>query len=933
MARGPAVFSRYFRAFPPAMTRSIPVLLMIAGVAACTSAPDPADPGQPMGEGAQQTRAQFEWERRHDPATGLVPPDIRRKELAFAKTLPHRSDAKSLTWTWRGPRNRGGRTRAFAVDRTDTQRLLAGGVTGGMWLSEDAGITWQKTSAPEAITSSSCIVQDPRTGRDSTWYYGTGENYGVVSGTSFSALLPGDGIFKSTDAGHTWAQLPATIAGDHEHYTRNGSFKQVNGIVVDPTRNDSDVVLAAVYNGIFRSNDGGAGWTPVLGLDTTTGQVSTYSELLVSTAGVYYAIISAGSPSKGVWRSTDGLAWTQITPSGWSIQAGRAVAALDPQGEDTLWVFVNSSANTTQLWRYAYLGGNGSGAGGQWTNKTPNLPNGSCTGYFTFDFGYINTQGGYDMCIAVHPDSSHVVYVGGTSLYRSDNAWSSPGTYHWIGGYQCDTNDPKNYVWPNHHPDQHGLLFDPLDHSTLYSVNDGGVHVTFDPLADSVQWSELNTGYITSQFYTIHLEDGDVSNDRLIGGLQDNGGYLSISDDPNDPWVRVHQDDGAYAALPHGQNFILHSSQQGRLYKKSVDAGWNVTGFERIDPVITPAPNYNFINPFVLDPADNNTLYWVAGTKIYRNNDLAAMPVADNWYTASTSPAWEHITQATLPGQAISTLDISLAAPNTLWCGSKAARIWRVDSLHTAAPLRTELDSPEWPGGAYTSCIAPNDLDADEWLLTFSNYGVKSVWHTTDGGVTWQSVSGNIEEDPDGGGSGPAVFWALIYPTYDGLVDRYFIGTSTGLYSTALLDGDNTVWEQEGPASIGNAVINMIAARNYDGLIAVATHGNGVYSSHLPAAPIGVPDRAVDPAIGIFPNPAVDHLAITFHMKEAGLASVEVVDLGGRTILRKELGRLSAGICEWRWDLRDGRGSRLARGEYVICVRGTSDRSARVVVR
>jgi hypothetical protein len=85
----------------------------------------------------------------------------------------------------------------------------------------------------------------------------------------------------------------------------------------------------------------------------------------------------------------------------------------------------------------------------------------------------------------------------------------------------------------------------------------------------------------------------------------------------------------------------------------------------------------------------------------------------------------------------------------------------------------------------------------------------------------------------------------LIYPTYDGADDRYFAGTSTGLYSTALLDGDNTVWEQEGPTTIGNTVINMIAARNYDGLIAVGTHGSGVVQRAFAGCPHRHPRSAV----------------------------------------------------------------------------------------
>ena len=71
---------------------------------------------------------------------------------------------------------------------------------------------------------------------------------------------------------------------------------------------------------------------------------------------------------------------------------------------------------------------------------------------------------------------------------------------------------------------------------------------------------------------------------------------------------------------------------------------------------------------------------------------------------------------------------------------------------------KTDITATELPA-AYVSCLAPNDLNADEWLLTYSNYGVKSVWHTTDGGSTWTSVSGNLEQNPDGSGNGPAVFW------------------------------------------------------------------------------------------------------------------------------------------------------------------------------
>ncbi|MCB0784446.1 MAG: hypothetical protein KDC02_09570, partial [Flavobacteriales bacterium] len=88
--------------------------LVVALAALLFSACSDQRPGEaPMGVEDHDGRRAWEHARLHDPATGEIPRDIRRLELAFAKTLPHRSGPKSLTWTARGPRDRGGRTRGF----------------------------------------------------------------------------------------------------------------------------------------------------------------------------------------------------------------------------------------------------------------------------------------------------------------------------------------------------------------------------------------------------------------------------------------------------------------------------------------------------------------------------------------------------------------------------------------------------------------------------------------------------------------------------------------------------------------------------------------------------------------------------------------------------------------------------------------------------
>ncbi|HMQ77639.1 MAG TPA: hypothetical protein PKE21_16410 [Flavobacteriales bacterium] len=899
---------------------------------ATTTSGGPLSLGNPGSPGSLRD---WQLERLRDPATGELPPDIRRRELAFAATRPQRTQ-KSLSWSFLGPRDRGGRTRALAVDVTDTTIWLAGSVTGGLWRSTDAGLSWTRTSPLDAMTGVSSLAQDTRPGHEQTWYFGTGENYGVMSHASFSSLLAGDGIFKSTDGGQNWTHLASTIAGDHETYTRNGSFKQVNQIVIDPTRNDSDVVLAAVYNGIFRSNDGGASWHAVLGLDPNNSNTSLYTDVRVSPTGVYYAYLGNNSAFEGMWRSTDGLSWTNITPSNMNGNKERWVMAIDPQDENVVYWFgetPNAGVQGHGLWKYTYLSGTGAGAGGQWENRTFNLPNGSCTGYFTFNFAPINTQGGYDMCIAVHPAQPDVVYLGGTNIYRSTDAFATPTNTEWVGGYRCNPNDPKDYVYPGHHPDQHWMTFMPGNPGTMLSGSDGGVSVCFDALADSMVWHTRNDGYISSQFYTVHIEEGAATSPFILGGTQDNGCWLAISTDPAENFRYVHIDDGAFCAIPEGRSFMLTSSQSGRIYKKQITDQGDILAYERIDPV-GGTSNYNFINAFILHPADNDQLYVVGGSKLWRNTGLTAIPYTDEWYEKDTMN-WEDLPASTVAGLRIASLDISLDAPNTMLYATTAGRIFRLDSLD-ATPVRTDITPAGnvW-SGRYVSCVAPNDFNGDEWLATLSNYGTRSVWHSTDGGGTWTSVSGNLEENPDGTGSGPAVFWAMIYPTWNGTDDRYFVGTSTGLYSTTQLDGDNTVWEQEGPATIGNVPVNMVTARGSDGRIVVGTHGNGVYVASLPAAPVHVPTVEGPGLSDPFPNPADDRTALQFHLPGTDRVHITVFDLRGGRVLHRDLGTLGPGNHTWHWDLRNGLGARVGIGTYLVQVRTSAGAAPvrRVVVR
>ena len=294
--------------------------------------------GSAQGEGHginRSSRKYYEYLRHRDPETGMIPEDIKRRSLAFAKRLPNVPEGqRDINWMARGPINKGGRSRCMVLDVLNENHILAGAVTGGLWASNDGGLTWEKKTTPSQIHSVSYIAQDTRPGHENTWYMGTGEEfYGVVSGTSFTSLFSGDGIFKSTDNGETWASLASTASGTPQNVLQNGSYDFIWNIVVDHTNTTQDVVYAAVYNGIIRSTDGGETWSQVLGFSSGPSE---FVHVMMTPSGILYATFSDNvSNGGGFYRSEDGINWNSIDPVSPEIpNLRRTVMCFNPQNEN-----------------------------------------------------------------------------------------------------------------------------------------------------------------------------------------------------------------------------------------------------------------------------------------------------------------------------------------------------------------------------------------------------------------------------------------------------------------------------------------------------------------------------------------------------------------------------------------------------------------------
>lgn len=762
-----------------------------------------------------QKRLEYEFDMLKDPSTGKIPEGIRSMEIAFANSMKDesvgifniRSSVAGVTKSQasdfinRGPFNIGGRTRALAFDVSDESIILAGGVSGGLYRSTDSGDTWTRTTSLDQIHSISSLIQDKRSGKTQNWYFGSGEFTGNSASTT-GAFYFGDGIFRSTNGGQSWTVVPGTNVGSNVRLSR---FAFIHNLAIDNSNTSQTEIYVAVHSQIIRTIDDFATTTIVLGADNTNSETGNWTDVAVSPTGAVIAIISnqnsnGASAQEGLFRSTDGVTWNQIIlPTDFPTRYARVKLSYDPTDENFFYAL-----GVNYMFKYDI-------ANGTWTNLTEGIEVSSDSGE-----GF-NAQGGYNLVVEGHPADANTVFVGGTNLTRSLDGFATRTTNKNVGGYRADGNPNSFPQYTNHHPDIHVVTFKPSDPNVMLTGTDGGVHLTNNSLANTgaapIVWNSLNNGYITSQFYAIDYFRQERGNLLIIGGLQDNGTWATFSDDPTSSWDELFGGDGAFSGVNYNSLFV--SSQDGNVARyESVNNVYQFRG--NISPSDDDA-EFLFINPFIVDRVGQDRLYVGARGKIYYTSDIRENP---------GDGEWEEIAGVGMSNQFVSALATSVQPEGVLYFGTRNGRLQKVTNTRTFESI-TNITGTNLPSGSITS-IAVDPRNADRVFVTFGNYGIVSVWMSEDGGTTWSSISGNLEENPSGAGNGPSVRSIEILPngTNGELV---FVGTSTGLYMTNNLAGDQTVWNKEANDVIGNAVVTMVKVRPIDGEVVVSTHGNGVY--------------------------------------------------------------------------------------------------------
>ncbi len=759
-------------------------------------------------EGEENEEAKMEELYRLDylqlrsPLTGKIPTDIGEREEAFIRSFANRvspHDASiNFQYTFQGPSNLAGRIRALCFDKNDltSNTLMVGGVSGALFRSINGGESWTKINLPgQRHYTITVITQDPRPGFGNIWYCAGGAEIfgGSPAYNSGIAGHLGDGVFKSIDNGNTWFRLVNSNTGLFNQFDRG--MDNIHNIVVNHLNGD---IYVACANAIVRSIDGGDNWEEVI--NDGSGGFSSYhvSEVCINASGKIFAGFNsfATSQVKGIWMSETGDvdSWTKISSSNNppGIQfSNRIKIVRDYDGEGLLILFNNNFTPVgclprANLYRYNPLSG-------IFTEIL--LPD--CN---TSQF---DSQSGYNLIAYAAPGNPNLLFVGGTNLYRSEDAGAN---WVHIGGYWTSSN-PNEY---DSHPDVHSISFSPSNDNMLFVTDDGGIRKG-NIINTMVDWIPLNNSLPTFQYYHVAINP-NPGIDNYIGGSQDNGTTSSFNSGA--VHTQIFGGDGVSVGIGKETNPVIAyvGFQNGEIYR----ATYTQAGLVSSVPLRPSGFSSEFITNFYLDPDNTNYLYYLSNQNKLLRIKNAPTATFQNWELFDFSFNGNPSTIATTRGP--------YTTSSKLYIGTNAGNIYKLtDPINTAAStLFTEITPPVF-AGAYCKGLSVNPFNDNELMAVYSNYEAVSIWITRDGGLNWEAIEGNLTL--------PSVRSCKIAVVND--QPQYFVGTSIGLFHTSQLNGPSTDWHQQSPDLIGNALVVSLAYRLQDNVLLIGTHGSGMYKAIL----------------------------------------------------------------------------------------------------
>jgi photosystem II stability/assembly factor-like uncharacterized protein len=699
---------------------------------------------------------------------------------------------KAYQWRSIGPA-RAGRSIAVSGVKGRPNEAYAGQAGGGLWKTTDGGATWMPITDGQVKSSSVGAVAVSESNPDIV-FIGTGES--CIRGN----ILPGDGVYKSIDAGKTWT---------HVGFAASDAISKIR---IHPT--DPNIVFVASFGkysapsderGVFKSTDGGSTWQRKLFRDSKTGAVDIAIDrnrpnVMFAALWEAYRIeyqMSSGGPGSGLFKSTDGgETWTEITrnpglPAGVVGKIGVAISGAD---SNRIYALVESQN-----------GGlfSSDDAGATWT-----LVN---------DGRNIRQRAFYYTHVIADPTSRDTVYLLNTSAFRSVNGGK---TLTQIGN--------------GTHGDHHDLWIDPEDARHLVIGNDGGGAVS---MHTGQRWSPQD--YATGQFY--HVITTKHAPYHVCGAQQDNTTLCVPSDPPSTGPGRGGGGRGAppatYTAGGSEPGYIAPDPKDPDVFFAGGNNGSFLTRLNREtnelrevgpyprmfsgEPASALIERWQWTYPIIFSYVDPNVLY------------ASSQHV---WRTRNGGQSWDRISpdltrhDPKTMGESGGPITHDMNSPevygtvfalgpgkkdvDVLWAGSDDGLVHVTRDQGKTWTNVTPKDMPEFgrvsqidasafePGGAYIAVKKP-------LLSDFAPY----IFRTRDFGRTWTKIVNGIRAND-------YVHAVREDPTRRGLL---YAGTEHGFY-VSFDDGDR--WE---PLSLNlpdTPVSDVWVEANS---IAIATHGRGFY--------------------------------------------------------------------------------------------------------
>ena len=666
------------------------------------------------------------------------------RNAAQQKGDDYNSIFKTIKWRSIGP-FRGGRSNAGTGVVGDPKTYYMGTTGGGLWKTDDMGITWRNVSDGYFKTGSVGAVavaeSDPN-----VVYVGMGEH--AVRGVMTHS---GNGVYKSTDAGKTWKNVGLELT------------RHISRIVIDP-KNPNIVLVAAqgtLYShspqrGVYKSTDGGASWKNVLFVDDKTGAAELSMDM--TNPRILYAamwehgrlpwMVISGGPGSGLYKSTDGGDTWEKMKDGLPEEMGKMAIAVSRSNPEKVYALIESDSNKE--------------AGGLFVSENA----GKKWSRITNDHRLVQ-RAWYYIELFIDPKNENTIYVMSAPALRSTD-----------GGKTWETLSGT-------HGDFHDLWINPDNPNNFIISNDGGSAITFN---SGKSWS-TQSNMPTGQFYRINVDNQFPY--RIYGGQQDNTSVSIASRELNGSgittasWTYSAGGESAFLAFnPDEPKYVLGDSYQGTIEVLDVNAkaGTNIMaapiqylGMDAKDIKY----RFNWNSPIIWSKHEANT-YYHGSQYLLKTSDLGkswkevSPDLTRNEKEKQGKPGGPYTNEA-VGAENYGTLSYIMESPHekgVIWTGSDDGLVY----LTRDGGANWKNVTPPGLAECLINAIEVSPHDKATAYIATTRYKFNDhspgLYKTVDYGNTWTKIDKGI----------PANAFTRVVREDEVRKDLLFAGTELGLF-------------------------------------------------------------------------------------------------------------------------------------------------------